>query len=63
LGDAQVAIEVKSAGNAGKRTRGLHLFLDEVKTEKSIIVSIEPLPRKLESGVTILPWQLFCEQL
>jgi hypothetical protein len=25
---------VKSAGNAGKGTGGLHLFLEEIKTEK-----------------------------
>jgi len=63
LGDAEVAIEIKSSKNAGERTKGLHLFYEEQKCRKSFIVSRDPFPRKLSSNVSILPWRLFCEML
>jgi predicted AAA+ superfamily ATPase len=63
LGDAEVAIEIKSSENAESRTKGLHLFLEEFKCKKSLIVSRDPLPRKLESKIMLLPWQFFCDQL
>ena len=64
LGDAEVAIEVKSSENAGNiRTKGLHLFQEENIIKKKIIVSRDPIPRKLDSGTHILPWKVFCDQL
>jgi predicted AAA+ superfamily ATPase len=63
LGDAEVAIEIKSSENAGDRTKGLHLFHEEHKCRKSFIVSRDPLPRKLSSNIMILPWHIFCEML
>jgi predicted AAA+ superfamily ATPase len=63
LGDAEVAIEIKPSENAESRTKGLHLFLEEFKCKKSVIVSRDPLPRKLESNIMVLPWQFFCDQL
>jgi len=64
LGDAEVAIEIKSSENAGSiRTKGLHLFQEENKIKKKIIVSRDPIPRKLDSGIHILPWKTFCDQL
>ncbi|MBW1708137.1 MAG: ATP-binding protein [Deltaproteobacteria bacterium] len=63
LGDAEVALEIKSSENAGERTKGLHLFHDENKCRKSLIISRDPFPRKLSPNVSILPWQLFCEML
>ena len=63
LGDAEVAIEVKSSENAENHTKGLHLFLEEFKCKKSLIVSRDPFPRKLTSNITVLPWKYFCEQL
>jgi len=64
LGDAEVAIEIKSSENAGSiRTKGLHLFQEENKIKKKIIVSRDPIPKKLESGTHILPWKYFCDQL
>ena len=63
LGDAEVAIEIKSSENAGDRTKGLHLFHEEHKCRKSFIVSKDPLPRKLNSKISVLPWQIFCEML
>lgn len=64
LGDAEVAIEIKSSENAGSiRTKGLHLFQEENKIKKKIIVSRDPIPKKLDSGIHILPWKHFCDQL
>ena len=63
LGDAEVAIEVKSSASAADRTKGLHLFLEENKCRKSFIISKEQRPRKISPQITVLPWQNFCEML
>ena len=63
LGDAEVAIEIKSSECVGDRTKGLHLFHQEHKCRKNFIVSRDPLPRKLNSNITVLPWRIFCEML
>lgn len=63
LGDADVAIEVKSTENATTKTKGLHLFSEEHRCQRRLIVSRDPVPRKLQSGVEILPWQVFCQML
>jgi len=63
LGDADAVVEIKSSENVGDRPKGLHLFLEEKKCKKSFIVSSEPLSRKLDSNITVLPWQSFCEML
>ena len=64
LGEAEVAIEIKSSENAGStRIKGMHLFKEENKVKKKIIVSRDPFPKKLDSGILILPWKHFCEQL
>ncbi|MBW1717686.1 MAG: ATP-binding protein [Deltaproteobacteria bacterium] len=63
LGESEFAIEIKSSEKAGERTKGLHLFQEENTCKKAYIISRDPLPRKLASNVTILPWQIFCEML
>ena len=63
LGDGEVAIEIKSTENVGERPKGLHLFHEECKSKKSFIISRDPLPRRLSSNITVLPWQVFCEML
>jgi predicted AAA+ superfamily ATPase len=63
LGDADVALEIKSSESAGERTKGLHLFHEEHRCKKSFIVSRDPLPRKLSSRISVLPWQFFCKML
>jgi len=63
LGDAEVALEIKSSENAEEKTKGLHLFQEEQRCKKSFIVSRDPLPRKLSSKMSVLPWQIFCEML
>lgn len=63
LGEAEIALEIKSSENTRSRTKGLHLFNEEFATKKNIIVSKDSEPRKTESDVTILPWRHFCEML
>lgn len=63
LGEAEAAIEVKSSDNTTGRTKGLHLFHQEFTCRKRLIVSRDPHPRLLESGVQILPWRDFCGML
>jgi len=63
LGDADVAIEIKSSEAAGGKTKGIHLFKEEFLCKKCLIVSKDPVPRKISADITILPWPVFCEML
>lgn len=63
LGEADAALEIKSATDVGERIRGLHLFREEAACKKSFIVSREPQPRKIRPEITVLPWRMFCEML
>ncbi len=63
LGEADAALEIKSATDVGERIRGLHLFQEETACKKGFIVSREPRPRKINHGITVLPWRMFCEML
>ena len=63
IGDAQAVIEVKSSDRVKEKTKGIHLFLEDNKCKNCYIVSKDPLPRKINSKVTILPWQHFCRML
>jgi predicted AAA+ superfamily ATPase len=63
LGDAEVAIEIKSSEVATGKTKGIHLFAEEYKTKNCFIVSRDLVPRKISSIISILPWQNFCEML
>ncbi len=64
LGDGEVAIEVKSSEHAAEmRPKGLHLFGEEFKTKKRLIVSRDKLAEKINSHITVLPWQHFCGEL
>ncbi len=63
LGDNQVAIEVKSSGMVNSRhLKGLKSFGEEYKVRKSIVVSMDPNPRKIDN-ILILPWKEFLEML
>jgi predicted AAA+ superfamily ATPase len=63
LGDHEVAIEVKSTDNAGKRhIKGLQYFEEEYTVKHSILVSNDPYPRKI-GNVSILPWKIFLQKL
>jgi predicted AAA+ superfamily ATPase len=63
LGDHEVAVEVKATDNANPRhLKGLKSFAEEYAVKKSILVSNDPLPRKI-GDVLILPWKDFLQQL
>ncbi len=64
LNDMTTAIEVKGTQriHAG-HTKGLKALLEEHEVKHAIIVSLEKIPRKLDSGIEILPWQIFLEKL
>ncbi len=63
LGDADVALEIKSSEKVTGRTKGLHLFSKEQTCGKCFIISRDPLPRKLDANTHVLPWPMFCDML
>lgn len=65
LGDAEVAIEVKSTGNVGTaQLAGLGSFADEYpEVRRRILVCMEPKRRRLESGIEVMPVTVFLREL
>ena len=63
LGDNEVAVEVKSSSMVTPRhLKGLRSFGEEYKVKKSIVVSLDPYPRKV-NNIVILPWKEFLGML
>jgi uncharacterized protein len=63
LGDNEVAVEVKATSLANERhLRGLKSFAEEYNVKKKILVSNDPLPRKV-GDIMIMPWKYFLDQL
>ncbi|WP_304063943.1 ATP-binding protein [Pedobacter glucosidilyticus] len=63
LGDHEVAIEIKATNNVQERhLKGLKSFSEEYPVKKLIVVSNDPLERKI-GNITIKPWKVFLEQL
>ncbi|MCC5930709.1 MAG: ATP-binding protein [Cyclobacteriaceae bacterium] len=63
LGDHEVAIEVKATQMAQERhLKGLKKFTEEYTVNKLILVSNDPIQRKI-GNVDILPWNIFLEKL
>ena len=63
LGDHQVAVEVKSTGNVQPRhLRGLKAFAEEYRVDTSLLVSNEPIERRI-GDIQILPWKVFLSRL
>ena len=64
LGDMNAAIEVKGSQRIhSKHTRGLRALMEEHTVGRAVIVSLEKQPRKLDSSIEVLPWQIFLEAL
>jgi uncharacterized protein len=62
LGD-EIAIEVKGSKNiAPQDLKNLKALREEQKLKKYILVCCEQVPRVVD-GITILPWQLFLDEL
>jgi len=59
-----IAIEVKTTRKTDARDyRGLTAFMEEGDCERYILVCMEEQPRKLESGIEIMPWKYFLDSL
>lgn len=63
LGDHEIAVEVKSTSQVNSRhLNGLRQFAEDYQAKHLILVSNDPLPRKVEK-ISVLPWQIFLEKL
>jgi predicted AAA+ superfamily ATPase len=62
LGEGEVAIEIKASESSNYKIKGLHIFSDEHKPKKKIIVSMEKFPRK-NNDILILPYKDFLKML
>ena len=64
LDDMNVAIEVNGSQRVhSTHTRGLRALLEEHTVKRAVIVSLEKQPRKLDSSIEVLPWQVFLNTL
>lgn len=63
LGDHEAAIEVKSTSRVNSRhMQGLRQFAEEYKVKHLLLVSTDPLPRKVDC-IDVIPWNMFLERL
>lgn len=63
LGEHEVAVEVKGTNNVQPRhLKGLKCFSEEYIVKKQIIVSNDPLERKM-GDISVMPWKVFLERL
>lgn len=64
IDDMALAIEVKGSARVHEGdTRGLRTLAEEARPRRSVVVCLEPEPRRLESGIEVLPWRSFFERL
>ncbi|MDD5674020.1 MAG: AAA family ATPase [Chitinivibrionales bacterium] len=64
IGEGEIAIEAKSSDVLRTRHfKSLRAFREEFKPRRSIIVSLDPAPRKTDDGIEILPWNIFLQRL
>lgn len=64
LNNMNVAIEAKSSNKIHSgHLKGLKALLEEHRVKRAIVVSLETRARKLDTGIEVLPWQIFLEQL
>ena len=60
----KLAVEVKASGRIHSgRTRSLKALQEEYVIGRIVIVALEKHPRRLDSGIEVLPWQNFLEIL
>lgn len=63
LGDHQIAIEVKGTDNVqSKHLKGLKAFSEEYIVEKQIVISNDPMDRKV-GNILVMPWRKFLDRL
>lgn len=64
LGSMDAAIEVKAANRAhASHSTALRALRTEARVKQALLVTLESMPRKLDGGIEVLPWQVFLERL
>jgi predicted AAA+ superfamily ATPase len=64
VGDLDLAIECKAVPAVDERhTKSLRALMEDQRVRQAIIVSLDQVLRQLTSGITIYPWQMFCQKL
>ena len=64
IGDLDLAIEFKASRQADERDlKGLRALMEDQKVREAVLVSQDSIIRKLSGGITVYPWQRFCEKL
>ncbi len=64
LGDMTTAIEVKATGRFHERHASvLETLRKEAGVRHAVVVTLEKMPRRLDSGIEILPWRAFLDRL
>ena len=64
VGDLDLAIEIKAVRQADERhTKGLRALMEDQKVKRALVVSLDTAPRRLQGGITVLPWREFCRRL
>lgn len=63
LGSKEIALEVKAGKVHSGDLSGLKALHEDGPVKRSIIVSMEEQPRRIEKDIEILPWKIFLQQL
>jgi predicted AAA+ superfamily ATPase len=64
LGAHEVALEVKATPHArADHARSLQSIAEEYTFKRRIMVTLDPVPRRMENGVEVVPWREFCRRL
>ena len=64
IGDLDLAIEWKATSQVDERhTKGLRALLSDQRVKNAIAVSLDPVPRQIPGGISVYPWQTFCQKL
>jgi hypothetical protein len=59
-----VAIEIKGTQKIHSgHTKSMRALMEECSVRRALIVSMEKQPRKLDSSIEVLPWEIFLEML
>ena len=64
IGDLDLAVEFKASRKVDERDlKGLRALMDDQRVRQAAVVSQDPVMRSLPGGVTVYPWQQFCQKL
>lgn len=64
VGEKELAVEVKGTRRVQDRDFvGLRALAEDGKVGTSIVVGLEPEPRRVDGGIQVLPWKIFLDRL